>query len=175
MTDYVVMKESFQLADDIKINIKFDSNMWYQKIWEIRRQVGERKTPTVVDQRIVAEYANGELDKLHTSFNIINPHKMGKEFFVGIDVSPGAKMYFEIEYVRNEKGFIVDRIWKGAQTLYDAQAKIGSRDIVPTINSPLNLAWELEKVFGNYVMPIGLVTDIPEELVSIKIKNKVKE
>lgn len=56
--------------------------------------------PEVVnDVKLTAEYADGLLaSALVLTMHVIIPSRLGREFFAEMDISPGAKTYFEFTY-----------------------------------------------------------------------------
>lgn len=84
--------------------------------------VGEKKpgtTPDVVNQvRLTADYANGLLaPQIILSMHLVIPERRGKQFFAGMDISPGAKTYLEFSYERAQTGdaYRLVEICKGAR------------------------------------------------------------
>ena len=85
--------------------------------------VGEKlpgQTPDLVNKlRLTADYAQGVLaDTLVLSMHVVVPSRLGREYFVGVDISPGAKTYLEFTYRRepDEQGpYVLVEICKGAR------------------------------------------------------------
>lgn len=104
---------------------------------------GERDPGTdpeiVNDVRLTADYKDGQLiDQFVLSMHIVIPSRLGKRFFAGMDISPGAKTYFEFLYERQPRGFQEDvyrliEICKGANTRLRVDEAKG---FIQTINSP---------------------------------------
>lgn len=61
-----------------------------QKIWD----------PKIVNKaKLTADYADGLLaPQIVLSMHVVIPERLGKEFFAGLDISPGAKTYLEFNY-----------------------------------------------------------------------------
>lgn len=57
-------------------------------------------TPDIVNEtRLVANYTAGLLDQeLVLTMHVIVPARLGQEFYVGVDISPGAKTYLTFRY-----------------------------------------------------------------------------
>jgi hypothetical protein len=51
--------------------------------------------------KLIANYADGLLTpQLVLTMHVIVPSRLGQQFFVGMDISPGAKTYLEFNYAR---------------------------------------------------------------------------
>ena len=71
--------------------------------------VGEKKpgeTPAVINQvQLTADYAAGLLaPAFMLSMHVIIPGRLGQRYFVGVDISPGAKTYLEFSYKCRDGG-----------------------------------------------------------------------
>lgn len=66
------------------------------------RRLGE--APDLVNQvRLTADYTSGLLaNSLVLSMHVVVPRRLGKQFFFGVDVSPGAKTYLEFHYQHDD-------------------------------------------------------------------------
>lgn len=65
--------------------------------------VGQKATgasPDIVNKvKLVADYADGILaSQFVLSMHVVIPSRLGQQFFVGMDISPGAKTYLEFSY-----------------------------------------------------------------------------
>lgn len=69
--------------------------------------------PDVVNEvRLTAEYASGLLAPTFVlSMHVVIPSRLGQQFFVGMDISPGAKTYLEFHYHRDDTNG-TDRDWE---------------------------------------------------------------
>jgi hypothetical protein len=72
--------------------------------------------PEVVnDVKLTADYADGILaTTLVLTMHVIIPSRLGREFFAGMDISPGAKTYLEFNYERTGDAYRLVEICKGA-------------------------------------------------------------
>ena len=83
--------------------------------------VGEKnpgEPPDVVNQiRLTADYGGGVLAPAFVlSMHIIIPGRLGQSYFVGVDISPGAKTYLEFSYERSDgQEYRLVEICKGAR------------------------------------------------------------
>lgn len=86
--------------------------------------VGEKQkpgaAPDIVNKaRLTANYAVGVLEPtLVLSMHVIVPSRLGREFYVGVDISPGAKTYLEFTYERSTDTpatYVLVEICKGAR------------------------------------------------------------
>jgi len=84
--------------------------------------IGEKKpgeTPAVINEvRLTADYAAGLLAPTFVlSMHVIIPDRLGKRYFVGVDISPGAKTYLEFSYECRDGGqeYRLVEICKGAR------------------------------------------------------------
>jgi len=70
--------------------------------------VGEKlpgQAPDVLNKvRLTADYAEGVLtDSFVLSMHVVIPSRLGQQFFVGMDISPGAKTYLEFHYKLSQR------------------------------------------------------------------------
>lgn len=82
--------------------------------------VGERDpgtAPEVVNKvRLTANYEAGLLaPQIVLSMHVVIPARLGREFFAGVDISPGAKTYLEFTYERQGEAYRLAEICKGAR------------------------------------------------------------
>ena len=84
--------------------------------------VGEKKpgeTPAVINQvQLTADYAAGLLaPAFMLSMHVIIPGRLGQRYFVGVDISPGAKTYLEFSCKCRDGGseYRLVEICKGAR------------------------------------------------------------
>lgn len=64
-----------------------------------QREDSPRAKPTLINETMLeVNYLNGWLTDCLLSMDIIVPALLGKRFFVGMDISPGAKTYIEYTY-----------------------------------------------------------------------------
>lgn len=90
------------LASGAKLTLLFFSDREQRWIFAYD-YIGDKKpgeTPDIVNNvRLTVDFENGEMAKTFVlSMHVIIPSRLGREFFVGMDVSPGAKTYLEFTY-----------------------------------------------------------------------------
>ena len=76
--------------------------------------------PQIVNKtRLTADYVDGVLSTtLVLSMHVVVPERLGREFYVGVDISPGAKTYLEFTYERTvdtPHAYLLVEICKGAR------------------------------------------------------------
>lgn len=65
--------------------------------------------------RLVANYADGRLaNNFALSMHVVIPSRLGRQFFMGLDISSGAKTYLEFCYSRSFDEYKLTEICKGA-------------------------------------------------------------
>ena len=76
-----------------------------------------RPAPEIVNKtRLTANFAAGVLEpQLVLSMHVIVPERLGKKYFAGLDISPGAKTYLEFTYERQADEYRLVEICKGAR------------------------------------------------------------
>lgn len=133
---------------------------WIQH-YHLRRREDEHDHGDVVlfcEQRCVAQYVDGVLgNRITVSMRLVFPQKLGKEFAYGVDISPGAKTYFEFEYQKKGTTFCL------VEVIQDS-GRPGKRWAVNTpettepglirqIDFPLPVLDRILYDFGNYAIP----------------------
>jgi hypothetical protein len=108
------------------------------------------KTPDIVNNvRLTLDFEDGELAKTFVlSMHVIIPSRLGKNFFVGMDVSPGAKTYLEFVYEHYKEPYLLDthrpRVGINLGEYRLAEIRKGARDVVrlpsqdPALMKPVN-------------------------------------
>lgn len=107
------------LASGAKLTLLYFSDIEMRWIFS-HRYIGEKDpgtAPEVVnDVKLVAEYERGLLlPQLILTMHVVVPSRLGREFFVGVDISPGAKTYLEFSYTRTSDTYRLVEICKGAR------------------------------------------------------------
>lgn len=68
--------------------------------------------------RIRADYQDGRLrDKIEVSMTVIFPRRLGQQFFLGMDISPGAKTPLSFIYTRSGDDFELTRFERGMRAI----------------------------------------------------------
>jgi hypothetical protein len=73
--------------------------------------------PEVINAtRLTANYIDGVLEsQIVLSMHVEIPSRLGRMFFAGVDIWPGAKTYLEFSYVRSADAYKLTEICKGAR------------------------------------------------------------
>lgn len=67
------------------------------------------------EMRVHARFTDGKIDdKLTVTMHVVLPQRLGREFFAGVDISPGAKTFLEFGYARKGSAFCLIEIVQGA-------------------------------------------------------------
>lgn len=74
------------------------------------------KPELVIEYTLYAEYKSGKLSTCTITLNVILPHRLGKVYLLGVDISPGAKTFLEFVYDVMEDSLRLTEIIKGACT-----------------------------------------------------------
>ncbi|HSX22396.1 MAG TPA: hypothetical protein VLE97_06425 [Gaiellaceae bacterium] len=96
-----------------------------------------RPAPEIVNKtRLTANYEAGLLAaQLVLSMHVVVPDRLGKQYFAGVDISPGAKTYLEFTYERQEKEYRLVEICKGARD------RLRLADLDPALVRPIEFAF----------------------------------
>lgn len=119
--DSITQQIGLTLASGADLELLYFSDRMMRWIFSYH-YVGEKKpgaTPDVVNQvRLTADYTVGLLaPALVLSMHVIIPSRLGQRYFVGMDISPGAKTYLELRYERGDgrQEYRLVEICKGAR------------------------------------------------------------
>jgi hypothetical protein len=154
------------LASGAQLTIRYFSDSQMRWIFSYD-YVGEKnpgETPTVVNKtRLTADYTAGVLDpKLVLSMHVVIPSRLGRKFYVGVDISPGAKTYLEFTYERTsdtpDKYALVE-ICKGARerVRFDQATPDLVRQIEFPFPIPDRVAYEFGKLSVPFLSNAGIV------------------
>lgn len=110
-------------------------------------------SPEVVnDVKLTADYADGCLEpKLVLTMHVIIPSRLGREFFAGMDISPGAKTYLEFEYALTDEAYRLVEICKGARERVRVDGS--SPALVKPIEFPFPIPDRLPIEYGSVRVP----------------------
>lgn len=154
MKDPLQHEIQLDLASGARLTILYFSDRELRWLFSYH-YVGEKDPgtdPEVVNEvRLTADYAEGLLaPKLVLTMHVIIPSRLGREFFAGMDISPGAKTYLEFNYELIGKAYRLVEICKGARDrvrLDDAPA------LVKPIESPFPIPDCLPVEYGTVSVP----------------------
>ncbi len=109
--------------------------------------------PEVVnDVKLTADYADGLLAKtLVLTMHVIIPSRLGREFFAGMDISPGAKTYLEFTYELAGESYRLVEICKGARDRVRVDG--ASPALVKPIEFPFPIPDRLPIEYGSVRVP----------------------
>jgi hypothetical protein len=126
--------------------------------------------PTVVnDVRLTANYVDGLLtSQVVLSMHVVVPARLGQQYFMGVDISPGAKTYLEFIYERAAehatKRFSLVEICKGARERLRLDRAGLVRPIEFPFPAPIDLVLEHEKYSVPFLTNEGAIAffELPE-------------
>jgi hypothetical protein len=118
--------------------------------------IGEKDpgtAPQVVnDVKLTVDYQDGQIaQQIILSMHVIIPDRLGQQFFVGVDISPGAKTYLEFLYARAGADYRLVEICKGARDrvrLDETQPAL-----VRPIEFPFPVLDRIPAEYGRYRVP----------------------
>lgn len=157
MRDPIEHQIDLRLASGASLKVLYFSDREMRMIFSYD-YIGEKKPgadPDLVNQvRLAADYAEGLLASSFTlSMHVVVPERLGKSFFAGVDISPGAKTYLEFHYRRDDNAIVsreyrLTAIQKGARE----QVLLGDQraSLVRQIEFPFPVPDRLP-ADGNYV------------------------
>ena len=109
-----------------------------------------RKPVLVNDINLLVDYMNGVSQKCELSMNMVHPHKLGKDNFLGVDVSKGAKLFVEFLYKKEKGLYRMSQTRIGNKILHSTNQEEG---LVKQIDFPFPLKDVVENEFGFYEIP----------------------
>lgn len=106
-----------------------------------RRKIGEN--PFLAnDTTLVVNYNKGTAQDIELSMDMIKPHKGGKEFLWGVDVSKDSRMYLGFQYERKGDLFQMKTVNMGIR-------HINLDELGPGLVKPANLPFPLKDIIEN--------------------------
>lgn len=110
----------FPLAGGGTVRVRaFDQREWTLEWYHVytKRDGDEPRGDAVLynEMRVRARFTDGKIsDKLTVTMHVVLPQRLGREFFAGVDISPGAKTFLEFGYTRKGSAFCLVEIVQGA-------------------------------------------------------------
>ncbi len=151
---------TFEFAHRLRLEMRMSDHYEHRWHWTHRyapQPEGRGTQPEIVnDLRISARYIEGELQlPLKVIMNIVIPSRLGKHFFAGMDLSPGAKTYVEFHYgdPDAERTLRLMRIEVGATRMVDLPAPGvdgGNALVLPMADFPFPVLEQLPLTWGCY-------------------------
>ena len=150
-----MIDDSLQHEIDLKLASGARLTLLYFSDQELRwifsyDYIGEKDpgtVPEVVNKvKLVANYEAGLLtSQIVLSMDVVIPARLGQQFFVGVDISPGAKTYLEFTYqapisdLDNRVGdaFRLVEICKGARD------RVRLTDVTPALVQPIEFPFPI--------------------------------
>ncbi len=115
----LVHRFHFYLASGARVDLLQEGD-WARWTFEytFREHDEERFVVLINETKLVVEYQDGLItDRIVLSMHAIFPGRLGKKHFLGVDISPGAKTYFEFVYERDGYMFRLASGQIGAQPI----------------------------------------------------------
>jgi len=124
--DRTDITQVFEFPTPEGAGVRILEHPWGEHRWFFEyRFMGKRDQNRRPDSKVVwkclVDYRNGVLQPVvQISMDITIPHLLGKRFLYGLDLSPGAKTYFNFTYEQSDPDtFRLVEIQKGARTVMD--------------------------------------------------------
>lgn len=123
--------------------------------------VGEKKPgtdPEIVNKvRLTTNYESGLLvSQFVLSMHVVVPSRLGQQFFVGVDISPGAKTYLEFTYERERTPETGDS-YRLVEICKNARERVRLDAVAPALVKPIEFPFPVpDRVpveFGNLNVP----------------------
>jgi hypothetical protein len=153
---------NLDLASGARLTLLYFSDREQRWIFKYH-YIGQRKPgadPAIVnDVGLVANYEAGILaSQIVLSMHVVVPSRLGQEFYVGVDISPGAKTYLEFTYERGDAAYRLIEICKGARE------RIRLDTLAPALVRPIKFSFPIPDrgavVFGRISFPFLANDDV---------------
>lgn len=151
------------LASGVHLQIRYFPDCeqrWIFSHHYVGRHPGE--TPQILNSvRLVANYTDGLLrGPIVLSMHLVLPNRLGKQLFLGVDISPGAKTYLEFNYEGTAPMYRLTEIRKGARE----RVRFGEPEaaLIKTIAFPFPVPDRLLLEAGRFQVPFRTNTDAVE-------------
>ncbi len=163
------MNKTYEIEDEFENGVKrkillfedagqgFDEHRWIFRYNYIAKE-GLEKPILINDINLFVNYKNGIAQKCNLTMNVIRPDKLGKEFFAGVDISPGSKLYLDFLYGKvNDKKYEMSEARIGNEIIERKDSSIDNKKEglikVMRINFPFPLKDTLEENLGYFEIP----------------------
>lgn len=118
---------------------------WDEQTWIFTYRFEAREahdTRLLCDWKCILRYCQGRLiPSVGVTMHVIIPELLGQQHYLGVDISPGAKTFLQMEYEHDREGapLLLQSITKGVNTKVEIPQ--GSREGLPMIS--VELPWPL--------------------------------
>lgn len=159
----------FALDLDNGATLEILQHPWGDQTWIFSYRYEEmdgRDIKLLCDWKCVLRYGDERLiPDVGVTMHVIIPERMGQQYYLGVDISPGAKTFLQMEYKHDREGapLILESITKGAATKIEIPKQEGLVQPVE-LPFPIVIADRIERqshtdkdgtvhVFGDYEVP----------------------
>lgn len=128
---------------------------WFREYANNPRRPGEAPK-LACETKLQLEYVSAKLASLKLTMNVIVPERLGKDYWAGMDISPGAKTFLEFVYEPVGTGpktppkWKLVEVWKGIQR-HDLRTMAAG--LMKSIDFPFPVPDEIVCDFGRYEVP----------------------
>lgn len=177
------------MSSELCFNLRLDSGAWLKLlVFSMQEQTwvftyryrkfnpeNDRQVDVVNDYRLVVPYLNTTLNftqperlepnRVTLSMNVILPQRLGQVYYVGVDISPGAKTFIQFHYEPVSEPVIEDKSQPplGGQVLRLVEMEVGATKRIrlneqkPALMKPIDFPFQvLDRLvprFGVYYVP----------------------
>jgi hypothetical protein len=159
VTDPLEHAIKLDLASGAHLTILYFSDREMRWIFK-HHYIGNKKPgarPDIAnDVQLVANYTDGILaPTLVLSMHVVVPSRLGQQFFVGVDISPGANTYLEFTYGRTPP--VTGTAYRLAEISKGARERVCLDNLEPALVKPINFPFpipnQLAVIFGRVSFP----------------------
>lgn len=129
---------------------------WIFKHEFIKSERKELSTKVTIanDSRLYVNYEKGLAKDVKLSMNIRQPQKMGKKYFLGVDISEGSKLYLEFLYEKKDQLYNLTSIDMGSHGIIDLTKEkdslVKQQEFMFPVANPIEREFD---GFGDYRVP----------------------
>lgn len=92
-------------------------------------------------------YTDHQISDVTLTMHVILPHRLGRQFYAGLDISHGAKTFLEFTTERRGDVFLVKEVVKGAGF---TRLRLDEPGMIKQVNFPFPVPNRLEPIEGVY-------------------------
>lgn len=147
-------KYDFTLQSDVNLTLYLFSHEEHRRIYKYilrNHKVGDYELYN--ELTVAVDYESGKIsDKLEITMDIVNPEKRGKKFYVGVDISPGGRIFHQFIYKRKGDDFQLSELIIGASNRFSLEDMKGD-ELIKSADMPFPVLDVIKKEFGEFKIP----------------------
>ena len=136
-----------------------NEHRWLFEAVATYRREGSRKPVVTVKSKCKLDYQDGTMAaEVEVTVEIKNHEKRGREFLLGVDVSPDSHLFLTLNYQQRESELVLTEIIRGAcDVIWSAEDMKEANALIQPAEAPLFIPDRLVLRYGHYEYPVKVL------------------